>query len=76
MRILRKELIIVEISRYELGYHEWVAVHWTEFLNRDLVGQFFSKKGGRRKAQYYEKRHVEYYCNICGKKRYENNKPV
>ena len=36
----------------------------------------FSKKGGRRKAQYYEKRHVEYYCNICGKKRYENNKPV
>ena len=25
---------------------------------------------------YYEKRHVEYYCNICGKKRYENNKPV
>lgn len=29
-----------------------------------------------RKAQYYEKRHVEYYCNICGKKRYENNKPV
>ena len=43
-------------------------------LNRDLVGQFFLRKAGE--AQYYEKRHVEYYCNICGKKRYENNKPV
>lgn len=30
----------------------------------------------RRKAQYYEKRYVKYCCNICGKKRYENNKPV
>lgn len=58
-----------------LGYHEWVAVHWTEFKQRPRRA-IFSKKGGRRKAQYYEKRHVEYYCNICGKKRYENNKPV
>lgn len=57
------------------GYHEWVAVHWTEFKQRPRRA-IFSKKGGRRKAQYYKKRHVEYYCNICGKKRYENNKPV
>lgn len=48
-------------------------------LISNIVGwpdYYISKKGGRRKAQYYEKRHVEYYCNICGKKRYENNKPV
>lgn len=75
MRILRKGLIIVEIFRCKLGYQEWVAVHWTEFKQRPRRA-IFSKKGGRRKAQYYEKRHVEYYCNICGKKRYENNKPV
>lgn len=49
--------------------------YWTEFKQRPRRA-IFSKKGGRRKAQYYEKRHVEYYCNICGKKRYENNKPV
>lgn len=68
-----KELL--ETFRCKLGYHEWVAVHWTEFKQRPRRA-IFSKKGGRRKAQYYEKRHVEYYCNICGKKRYENNKPV
>lgn len=41
MRILRKGKELLEIFRCKLGYHEWVAVHWTEFLNRDLVGQFF-----------------------------------
>lgn len=67
---------LVSIFRCKLGYHGWVAVHWTEFKQRPRRA-IFSKKGGRRKAQYYEKRHVEYYCNICGKKKiYENNKPV
>lgn len=75
MRILRKGKELLEIFRCKLGYHEWVAVHWTEFKQRPRRA-IFSKKGRRRKAQYYEKRHVEYYCNICGKKRYENNKPV
>ncbi len=71
MRILRKGKELLETFRCKLGYHEWVAVHWTEFKQRPRRA-IFSKKGGRRKAQYYEKRHVEYYCNICGKKRYEN----
>lgn len=75
MRILRKGEELLETFRCKLGYHEWVAVHWTEFKQRPCRA-IFSKKGGRRKAQYYKKRHVEYYCNICGKKRYENNKPV
>lgn len=71
---------IGDITRYKLrtGLHKSmvkICVHWTEFKQRPRRA-IFSKKGGRRKAQYYEKRHVEYYCNICGKKRYENNKPV
>lgn len=35
-------------------------------------GYHVTKNGGRRKAQYYEKRYVKYYCMRCGKKRYEN----
>lgn len=51
MRILRKGKELLEIFRCKLGYHEWVAVHWTEFkqLNRDLVGQFFLRKAGEGK---------------------------
>lgn len=71
MRILRKGLITVETFKCKLGYHEWVAVHWSEFKQRPRRA-IFSKKGGRRKAQYYEKRYVKYYCMRCGKKRYEN----
>lgn len=73
MRILRKGLITVETFKCKLGYHEWVAVHWSEFKQRPRRA-IFSKKGGRRKAQYYEKRYVKYYCMRCGKKRYENYK--
>lgn len=39
----------LSIFRCKLGYHEWVVVHWTEFLNRDLVGQFFLRKAGEGK---------------------------
>lgn len=50
MRILRKGKELLETFRCKLGYHEWVAVHWTEFkLNRDLVGQFFLRKAGEGK---------------------------
>lgn len=54
MRILRKGKELLETFRCKLGYHEWVAVHWTEFKQRPRRA-IFSKKGGRRKAQYYEK---------------------
>lgn len=51
MRILRKGKELLETFRCKLGYHEWVAVHWTEFkhLNRDLVGPFFLRKAGEGK---------------------------
>lgn len=31
MRILRKGEELLETFRCKFGYHEWVAVHWTEF---------------------------------------------
>lgn len=49
MRILRKGKELLETFRCKLGYHEWVAVHWTEFKQRDLVGQFFLRKAGEGK---------------------------
>ena len=49
MRILRKGKELLETFRCKLGYHEWVAVHWTEFKQRPRRA-IFSKKGGRRKA--------------------------
>lgn len=67
MRILRKGNGLLETFKCKLGYHEWVAVHWAEFKQRPRRA-IFSKKGGRRKAQYYEKRYVKYYCMRCGKK--------
>lgn len=73
MRILRKGKGLLETFKCKLGYHEWVAVHWAEFKQRPRRA-IFSKKGGRRKAQYYEKRYVKYYCMRCGKKRFGNYK--
>lgn len=79
MRILRKGKGLLETFKCKLetfkcklGYHEWVAVHWSVKLKRRPRRAIFSKKGGRRKVQYYEKRYVKYYCMRCGKKRYEN----
>lgn len=57
MRILRKGKGLLEIYKCKLGIHDWVAVHWSEFKQRPRRA-IFSKKGGRRKAQYYEKRYV------------------
>lgn len=38
----------LSIFKCKLGYHEWVAVHWSLF-NRDLVGQSFLRKVGEEK---------------------------
>lgn len=34
MRILRKGKGLLETFKCKLGYHEWVAVHWSEFKQR------------------------------------------
>lgn len=49
MRILRKGLIIVEIFRCKLGYHEWVAVHWTRYKQRPRKA-IFSKERWEKKS--------------------------
>lgn len=49
MRILRKGKELLETFKCKLGYHEWVAVHGSEFLNRDIVGQSFLRKVGEEK---------------------------
>lgn len=45
MRILRKGKELLEIFRCKLGYHEWVAVHWTEFKQRPRRAIFLRKVG-------------------------------
>lgn len=49
MRICKKLKEVWETFKCKLGYHEWVAVHWSEFKNRDLVGQSFLRKVGEEK---------------------------
>ena len=71
MRILRKGKELLGTFKCKLGYHEWVAVHWSEFKQRPRRA-IFSKKGGRRKAQYYTKYCTRTYCRICGKKKKRN----
>lgn len=45
MRILRKGKELLETFRCKLGYHEWVAVHWTEFKQRPRRAIFLRKAG-------------------------------
>lgn len=35
----------LSIFRCKLGYHEWVAVHWTEFKQRPRRAIFLRKAG-------------------------------
>lgn len=49
MRILRKGKELLEIFRCKLGYHEWVAVHWTEFKQRPRRAIFSKRKAGEGK---------------------------
>lgn len=49
MRILRKGKELLETFRCKLGYHEWVAVHWTEFKQRPRRAIFFLRKAGEGK---------------------------
>lgn len=49
MRILRKGKELLETFRCKLVYHEWVAVHWTEFKQRPHRAIFFLRKAGEGK---------------------------
>lgn len=53
MLIPRKELITVETYRCKLGIHAWVTEHWWELRQRPR--NILTRKGGRKRAQYYKK---------------------
>lgn len=72
MLIPRKGLITVEIYRCKLGIHTWVTEHWWELRQRPR--NILTRKGGRKRAQYYKKYRTRTYCRICGKKKKNENK--
>lgn len=67
MPIVRKGKELLVTYKCKLGYHEWVALHHGEYRQRPRNP--LSRKGGRKRAQYYIKWKTKYYCNNCGKKR-------
>lgn len=54
MLIPRKEKGQLEIYKCKLGIHDWVTEHWWELRQRPRRA-IFSHKGGRKRAQYYNK---------------------
>jgi hypothetical protein len=53
MLIPRKEKGQLEIYKCKLGIHDWVTEHWWETRQKPRKA-IFSKKGGRKRAQYYK----------------------
>ena len=71
MLIPRKEKGQLEIYKCKLGIHDWVTEHWWETRQKPRRARF-SHKGGRKRAQYYNKYCTRTYCRICGKKKKRN----
>lgn len=61
---------ILGIIRCKLGIHTWVTEHWWEL--RKKPRNTLTRKGGRKRAQYYKKYRTRTYCRICNKKKNEN----
>lgn len=70
MLIPRKEKGQLEIYKCKLGIHTWVTEHWWELRQRPR--NTLTRKGGRKRVQYYTKYRTRTYCRICGKKKNEN----
>lgn len=70
MLIPRKEKGQLEIYKCKLGIHDWITEHWWELRQRPR--NTLTRKGGRKRAQYYKKYRTRTYCRICGKKNNEN----
>lgn len=68
MLIPRKKKGQLEIYKCKLGIHDWVTEHWWETRQKPRRA-IFSHKGGRKRAQYYNKYCTRTYCRICGKKK-------
>lgn len=74
MRICKKLKEVWETYRCKLGIHAWVTEHWWELRQRPR--NILTRKGGRKRAQYYKKYRTRTYCRICGKKRRMRTKKV
>lgn len=70
MLIPRKEKGQLEIYKCKLGIHTWVTEHWWELRQRPR--NILTRKGGRKRVQYYTKYRTRTYCRIRGKKKNEN----
>lgn len=70
MRICKKLKEVWEIYKCKLGIHDWITEHWWELRQRPR--NTLTRKGGRKRAQYYKKYRTRTYCRICGKKKNEN----
>lgn len=70
MLIPRKEKGQLEIYKCKLGIHTWVTEPWWELRQRPR--NILTRKGGRKRVQYYTKYRTRTYCRICGKKKNEN----
>lgn len=68
MLIPRKGKGQLGIYKCKLGIHDWVTEHWWETRQKPRRARF-SHKGGRKRAQYYNKYCTRTYCRICGKKK-------
>lgn len=68
MLIPRKGKGQLEIYKCKLGIHDWVTEHWWETRQKPRRA-IFSHKGGRKRAQYYNKYCTRTYCRICGKRK-------
>lgn len=68
MLIPRKEKGQLEIYKCKLGIHDWVTEHWWETRQKPRRA-IFSHKGGRKRAQYYNKYCTRTHCRICGKRK-------
>lgn len=74
MLIPRKGKGQLEIYKCKLGIHDWVTEHWWELRQRPR--NTLTRKGGRKRAQYYKKYRTRTHCRICGKKRRMRTKKV
>lgn len=68
MLIPRKEKGQLEIYKCKLGIHDWVTEHWWETRQKPRRA-IFSHKGGRKRAQYYNKYCTRTYCKSVVKRK-------
>lgn len=74
MLIPRKEKGQLEIYKCKLGIHAWVTEHWWELRQRPR--NTLTRKGGRKRAQYYKKYRTRTYCREFVVKRRMKTKKV